>query len=68
MSTLRLLPSVDQLLQTPQADEWIEAYGRPLTVQAIRQTLEEVRAGSATQDEVPDRQALLERSQARVGP
>ncbi|HJW89609.1 MAG TPA: L-seryl-tRNA(Sec) selenium transferase [Anaerolineales bacterium] len=64
MSTLRLLPSVDQLLQTPQADEWIEAYGRPLTVQAIRQTLEEVRAGSATQDEVPDRQALLERSQA----
>jgi L-seryl-tRNA(Ser) seleniumtransferase len=42
MTSLRDLPSVDQLLQ--QATDLIEAYGRPLTLDALRLTLEEVRA------------------------
>ena len=42
MTSLRDLPSVDQLLQ--QATHLIEAYGRPLTLDALRLTLDEVRA------------------------
>lgn len=42
MTSLRDLPSVDQLLQ--QATRLIEAYGRPLTLDALRLSLDEVRA------------------------
>ena len=41
MTSLRELPSVEQLLQ--QADHLIHEYGRPLTVDAFRLTLEEAR-------------------------
>ena len=58
---LRGLPSVEQLLQTQLAAELIASYGRPLTLQAIRSTLDEVRkrvskSGEAT---LPDREILL---------
>jgi len=42
MNSLRDLPSVEQLLQN--ATHLIDAYGRPLTVDALRSTLNEVRA------------------------
>jgi len=42
MNSLRDLPSVEQLLQ--KATHLIDAYGRPLTVDALRSTLDEVRA------------------------
>ncbi len=42
MTSLRDLPSVEQLLQ--QADPLIEEYGRPLTLDALRVTLDEIRA------------------------
>lgn len=42
MTSLRDLPSVEQLLQ--QAHALIEEYGRPLTLDAIRVTLDDVRA------------------------
>ena len=42
MTSLRDLPSVEQLLQ--QADDLIEEYGRPLTLDALRSTLDETRA------------------------
>ncbi len=45
MNELRNLPSVDRLLQTPQAERWINQYGRPLTLSAIRVTLEQIRKG-----------------------
>ena len=41
MTSLRDLPSVEQLLQ--QADPLIQTYGRPLTLDALRTTLDEVR-------------------------
>ena len=44
MTTLRDLPSVDQLLQTQTAAELIARYGRPLTLSAIRETLDNIRA------------------------
>ena len=64
MSSLRDLPSVDLITQTPQVQEWIASYGRPLTIEAIRSVLSQVRS-RFTQDEslsasLPDRQALLD--------
>lgn len=42
MTRLRDLPSVEELLQN--AAHLIETYGRPLTLDALRQTLDEIRA------------------------
>ena len=43
MITLRDLPSVDELLQTKTAAELIARFGRPLTLTAIRETLDKIR-------------------------
>jgi L-seryl-tRNA(Ser) seleniumtransferase len=43
-TTLRNLPSVEQILQTHTAADLMVRYGRPLTLDAIRFTLDEVRA------------------------
>ncbi|RPJ22281.1 MAG: L-seryl-tRNA(Sec) selenium transferase, partial [Chloroflexi bacterium] len=44
MTSLRDLPSVEQLLHTPRATQLIENYGRPLTVEALRLAMDEIRA------------------------
>ncbi len=44
MTNLRDLPSVEQLLQTQTSAELITRFGRPLTLTAIRSTLDEARA------------------------
>jgi L-seryl-tRNA(Ser) seleniumtransferase len=61
MTNLRNLPSVEQLLQTQQAAELVAAYGRPLTLQAIRAALDLVRARVSRRREatLPDREGLL---------
>ncbi len=43
MSDLRSIPSVDKLLRQVAAEHLIGEYGRPLTLEAIRQTLEDAR-------------------------
>ncbi len=43
MTTLRNLPSVEQLLQTETTALLIARFGRPLTLDALRQTLDEIR-------------------------
>jgi L-seryl-tRNA(Ser) seleniumtransferase len=62
MTSLRDLPSVDQLLQIPQTQEWIATYGRPLTVDAIRFVLDEVRRNYSSQASIPQQEELLDRS------
>jgi L-seryl-tRNA(Ser) seleniumtransferase len=62
MTSLRDLPSVDQLLQIPQTQEWMATYGRPLTVEAIRCALDEVRQGYPTRAAIPKPGELLDRS------
>jgi L-seryl-tRNA(Ser) seleniumtransferase len=59
MTSLRDLPSVEKLLQ--QAELLIEEYGRPLTVDAIRATLDEVRARFKTSPDagLPDEEQIL---------
>ena len=44
MTALRDLPSVEELLQTKTAAELIARFGRPLTLTAIRETLDKIRA------------------------
>ena len=44
MTTLRNLPSVEQLLQTETTARLIAQFGRPLTLDSLRQTLDDIRA------------------------
>ncbi len=64
MSDLRLLPSVDQVLQTEPAIGWIGKFGRALTLQAIRTTLDEIRAEYREGSPAPQQPALLQRMQS----
>jgi L-seryl-tRNA(Ser) seleniumtransferase len=61
MNQLSNLPSVEQLLQTQTAAELVAAYGRPLTLDAIRAVLDEVRSRLKldTQAESPSIDLLL---------
>ena len=59
MNNLRDLPSVDQVLQIPQVQGWIAACGRPLTLEAVRSTLDEVRARFQESHALPERAELL---------
>lgn len=59
-SALRSLPSVDRLLQTEIGAGLIQMYGRALTVDALRETLEEARAEVRKGEQVsPDETMLL---------
>ena len=64
MSSLRDLPSVDLIIQTPQVQEWIGSYGRPLTIEAIRSVLSQVRSRFVKDESrpaiLPGHQALLD--------
>ena len=60
MSSLRDLPSVDQLLQQPRISAWITEYGRTQTLEALRQSLEEAREEYTHTTEIPSREALLD--------
>ncbi len=66
MSNLRSLPSVEQLLQTDIAKAWVSNFGRPLTLEAIRSTLEVVRAAYNEGVAIPDQESLLVQMQERL--
>jgi L-seryl-tRNA(Ser) seleniumtransferase len=63
---LRSLPSVDQLLQNRMAAEMIAAYGRPLTLQAIRLALDEVRSDYSPGDTLPKLEVILQLARDRM--
>lgn len=67
MSQLRKLPSVDFLLNTPQGSELISIYGRPLTLEAIRDVLDEARVSFSQEKTVPDQAMLLTQAASRLG-
>ena len=64
MSDLRSLPSVDRLLA--DASALIETYGRALTADAIRATLDAARSAIRSGESAPDRDQLLARSHDRL--
>jgi L-seryl-tRNA(Ser) seleniumtransferase len=62
MADLRQLPSVDALLHTQDAAELIAEYGRPMTLEAIRFILHEIRqANSGQSPKIPDGKDILDR-------
>lgn len=66
MSQLRRLPSVDLLLNTPQGRDLISAYGRPLTLNAIRSVLDQARDDFHRKKIIPDQAALLSRCASQL--
>ena len=63
MSSLRSLPSVDQLLQKPVVTSWIDEYGRPLALEALRWSMDEARQGYRQSKVIPTQDELLEHAQ-----
>ena len=61
MSDLRHLPSVDQLITAKPVKSYISTYGRPLTLQAIRSVLDEVRSTHSPGMSIPDEEILVDR-------
>ncbi len=66
MDSLRSLPSVEQILQSPDVLELAAAYGRPLTLAAVRQALEEARQNYPQTGNVPDSSELVEQTRRIV--
>ncbi len=66
MTSLRDLPSVEQLLQ--QAKYLIEAYGRPLTLDALRGTLDDIRTRfrSTPESGLPSMDDILAQAESRL--
>lgn len=61
MMSLRQLPSVEQILQSPPAADWLSCYGRPLTLTAIRFVLEKIRSDYHPGDQLPEGDQLAEK-------
>jgi L-seryl-tRNA(Ser) seleniumtransferase len=59
VNDLRSLPSIDHLLKIEQVLDWVSRFGRPLTLDALRLTLEEVRAAYAKGQPIPGETDLL---------
>lgn len=62
-TSLRDLPSVEQLLQTPRLRELMTDYGRPLTLDALRLALDEVRAAAKLGADLPPRDSIIARAE-----
>ncbi len=59
--SLRSLPAVEKLLKTPEAGELMARYGRPLTLDAIREVLDSIRGDilAGNDKTVPEPDAIL---------
>ncbi|NOH03805.1 MAG: L-seryl-tRNA(Sec) selenium transferase [Chloroflexi bacterium] len=68
MTTLRNLPSIERLLQTETTALLIARFGRPLTLDALRQTLDEVRARfkSGTLAGLPSTDSILAEAESTL--
>ena len=68
MTNLQTLPSIEQLLQTRYAAELIARYGRPLTLDALRSTLDEVRARLKLDPQVaaPENGLIFSQAESRL--
>ncbi len=63
---LRTLPAVDQLLRDPTVIGWIDTYGRPLVVEAVRTVLDEARDQYPRTQSLPGEAALLASIEGRL--
>jgi L-seryl-tRNA(Ser) seleniumtransferase len=60
MSSLRDLPSVEELLEQPAVSPWIVEFGRRLTLEALRFSLDQARADFSELKRVPSREMLMD--------
>jgi len=61
MSDLRRLPSIERLLQNAQAEPLLVEFGRPLTLEAARTVLAEIRAAAQNGETIPGDKEILTR-------
>ncbi len=68
MNNLQTLPSIEQLLQTQRSADLIAAYGRSLTLDALRATLADVRARIKSDPEAaaPENDLILSDAESRL--
>lgn len=68
MSGLSSLPSVERLLQTEDVDLLVRKYGRPLTLDAIRLTLDELRreVKAAPDSVIPPPSVIVRRTESHL--
>lgn len=59
ITSLRDLPSVDQLLQAPQVQDWLAKYGRSLVLESIRKTLDQARLNFGQGKPIPQQAEIL---------
>ena len=64
--TLRDLPSVDRLISADDANDLIESYGRPLTLQALRVSLESARIAIQRGEATPKESDLISGTRATL--
>ena len=62
MNNLRDLLSVDQLMQISQVQSWIDDYGRTLTLEAIRNVLDEIRKNFRRDPRIPPVEEIINRA------
>jgi L-seryl-tRNA(Ser) seleniumtransferase len=62
MSSLRDLPSVEELLEMPVVSPWIIEFGRGLTLEALRFSLDHARAEYSQINTIPSRDVLLDQA------
>lgn len=62
MTDLRGLPSIERLLQDPQAAALLLEFGRPLTLDAMRSVLDSARHDAKTDAPLPDVDEILNRA------
>jgi L-seryl-tRNA(Ser) seleniumtransferase len=63
VNDLRSLPSIDHLLKIEQVLEWVARFGRSLTLEALRSTLDDARSAYAKGRPLPGEAALLEQTE-----
>ncbi len=65
---LSSLPAVEKLLQLPASGEMINVYGRPLTLSAVRTTLDGLRDRMKNDDEtiIPDPEEILSEAKEKL--
>ncbi|MFN8474742.1 MAG: L-seryl-tRNA(Sec) selenium transferase [Anaerolineae bacterium] len=65
-ASLRQLPSVDRLLQSPDIATLVETHGRGVVTEAVRFALDEARATIRAGAEPPDAEALVAAAQRHI--
>ena len=66
MNELKNIPAVDSLLKTNTAQKLSALYGRELFLQALRETLEDLRVDVQSGQKVPSSETLLEKTEAAL--